>query len=350
MIVDSHAHLVTPQSLYALRTFIDVSGSAHNHNYVVKDEELAPHAASNIAIMDSVGTDIQMLSPRPFILMHSHKNRNAIQRWVRANNDTIAHTVAMYPNRFRGVAGLPQVAGQPIQVVFDEIDRCIDELGFVGVLLNPDPGEGNGQTPVLGDEYWYPLWEKLVAKDIPVHIHSAGCYGRENYSEHFISEESLAVTSVANSNVFSDFPDLKLMISHGGGSVPYQIGRWEAERFGIGSKGEPTIYSNPDGKFHPKEPFAVTLRRFYFDTVIHNPLSLELLIKTVGSERVLFGTEKPGSGSSVIPNSGGKMYDDIKPVIEGMDFLSENEKAAILGDNAYSFFSRLEVEAASTKH
>jgi hypothetical protein len=78
------------------------------------------------------------------------------------------------------------------------------------------------------------------------------------------------------------FPSLRLMISHGGGSVPYQIGRWQAEML------HPGLGGGPD-----TERFETALRRFWFDTVLHNPLSLELLLRTVSPDRVLFGTENP---------------------------------------------------------
>jgi len=105
------------------------------------------------------------------------------------------------------------------------------DLGFVGVSLNPDPYEGKGYTPLLGEEYWYPLWERIVELDVPILIHSAGCEnGRESYSDHFLSEEAIATLSLARSRTFQDFPDLRIIIPHGAGSVPYQIGRWEAER------------------------------------------------------------------------------------------------------------------------
>jgi 4-oxalmesaconate hydratase len=269
------------------------------------------------------------------MLMHSHPRVRDVQVWVAANNDLIARTVALHPTRFRGVAGLPQVAGQPVEVVFDELDRAIDELGFVGALLNPDPGEGDGTTPTLGDEYWYPLYERLAAKDVPIHIHGASCYGRENYSEHFITEESLAITSLARSRVFRDFPTLKFMISHGGGSIPYQIGRWRAERLGIHGLASKSAYEDA-----MTEAFDESLRRLWFDTVLYNKESLELLFKVVGPDRCLFGTERPGSGSAIDPVTG-RSLDDLRPVIEEISFLSPAEKAAIFEGNARTFYARL---------
>ena len=338
MIIDAHAHLVTPDSFFGYRSMLQVSNGLHSRlRPATTDEEIKAAADRNVKVMDGVGTDMQLLSPRPFMLMHSHPHVRDVQTWVGANNDLIARTIALHPTRFRGVAGLPQVGGQPVEVVFDELDRAIDELGFVGVLLNPDPGEGDGKTPTLGDEYWYPLYERLVAKNVPIHIHGASCYGRENYSEHFASEESLAITSLARSHVFRDFPTLKFMISHGGGSIPYQIGRWRAERLGI---------HNLSTEGTPVETFDATLRRFWFDTVLYNKESLELLFKVVGPDRCLFGTERPGSGSAIDPTTGHSL-DDLRPVIEEISFLSSANKAAIFEGNARTFYHRLNTTIAT---
>ena len=75
----------------------------------------------------------------------SEKPEKIVQWWVAANNDAIATSVKLAPTRYRGVAGLPQCAGMPISNTFEEIDRCM-EMGFVGIMINPDPYEGGG-TP-----------------------------------------------------------------------------------------------------------------------------------------------------------------------------------------------------------
>ena len=89
----------------------------------------------------------------------------------------------------------------------------------------------------------------------------------------------------------------------------------------------------------PRETFDETLKRFWFDTVLHNKLSLELLFDVVGSERCLFGTERPGSGSGVDPVTN-RPYDDLKPVIESIAALTDADKEAIFEGNARSLFPR----------
>lgn len=336
MIIDAHAHLFAPPSLYAHRSNLIVAGGQYGSSYRAKvsDADLKTYADQNVAIMDGVGTDLQLLSPRPFLMLNGTARWNDIVDWTRDNNDVVARTVAMHPTRFRGVGSLPQQAGRPVESLFDEIDRVVDELGFVGVLVNPDPSEGMNTSPPMGDPYWYPLYEKLCALDLPAHIHSGQCCnGRETYDEHFMAEEGLAITSVYRAGVFDRFPDLKLMISHGGGPIPFQIGRWRSHR-------EMARANGVVPKDAPR--FDDILRKFWFDTVVHNPDSLDLLFKRVGHDRCCFGTERPGSGGGIDPDSG-RPYDDIKPMIEGLASLDDAAKTAIFEGNARRLFNRLDV-------
>jgi 4-oxalmesaconate hydratase len=335
MIIDSHAHLVAPPSLYAYRSSLTVSRGQHGfYKQTIPDEELAKSAANNVKLMDDVGTDMQLLSPRPYMLVHGNARWDDARAWAEVNNDLIARTQKMHPTRFRGVAGLPQIVGAPVTTLFDEIKRVTEEYGFVAVLVNPDPAEGLNTSPTLSDPYWYPLYEKLCQLDLPMHVHSANCCGRETYDEHFVTEESLAITSLARSDVFKRYPSLKVLISHGGGSIPYQIGRWRSNRqMEIKAGRLPKDF----------ETFDTTLKRFWFDTCLHNQKSLELLFDVVGTDRCLFGTERPGSGAGVDPVSG-RPYEDIRPTIEAITSLTKQDKDAIFEGNARKVFKHLNLK------
>ena len=175
----------------------------------------------------------------------------------------------------------------------------------------------------MGDRYWYPLYEKLCELDVVGHIHSTGSLcERETYSLHFIVEETIAVVGLLNSNVFTDFPDLKILVSHGGGAVPYQLGRFEAQRLRV-----------PGG-----ERFSEAIRKLYFDTVLYTRDALELLIRTVGTDHCLFGAECPGVGSVINPDTGTTM-DDVAPNIQSLAWLSDEDKAKILSENTVRLFN-----------
>ncbi|MBZ5578855.1 MAG: amidohydrolase [Acidobacteriia bacterium] len=335
MVIDVHAHVCAPPELYQWKS-VQISARGA-HGYTPKrftDDVIRDHSDTkrNLRIMDSVGTDMQFLSPRPFQLMHAEKPVKMMEAWAVANHDLIAQQVKAFPNRFQGVCAPPQAPGEPVGIGFAELNRCVKELGFVGLLIDTDPGEGDNSTPTLADEYWYPLWEKMVELDVPGLIHSSGCkHGRESYSQHFITEESLAVLSLINSRVYDDFPKLKIIVAHGGGSVPYQIGRWQAD------------YVMKQGG--TVDEFNRRLKLLYYDTCLHARKSLELLIDLVGSRNVLFGTENPGSGSAANPATG-KSYDDIKPLIDSIDSLSEQDRRHIFEENARRLFTRAHIPAA----
>ena len=332
MIIDIHSHVCAAPELYVWKSNLIASRGAHGSSPLkFKDEFVREHSETkkNLRIMDSVGTDMQFLSPRPFQLMHAEKPWRIVEAWAVANHDYIAQQVTAFPVRFRGVCGLPQAAGEPVTIALPELDRCVKQLGFVGTLIDTDPGEGDNTTPTLENEYWYPLWEKMVELDVPGLIHSTGCkHGRESYSQHFITEESLAVLQLVNSRVFDDFPKLKIIVAHGGGSVPFHIGRWQADHV----------------LFHGStvEDFNRRLKKLYFDTCVHYRKSLELLIGLVSSDNVLFGTENPGSGSVPNPETG-RSFDDIRPLIEEIDFLTAKDRQKIFEENARRLFPRLKI-------
>ena len=101
MIIDAHAHLVAPPSLYAYRSNLTVARGQYGfYKGDVSDADLAKSAAQNVAIMDAVGTDVQVLSPRPFMMVHGDARWDDIVAWTETNNDLIARTVKLFPPIF----------------------------------------------------------------------------------------------------------------------------------------------------------------------------------------------------------------------------------------------------------
>ena len=326
MVIDSHAHIVMPPESF--RYMAELVGGRANPSTTPKvpDASVRKMAEELVRSMDTVGTDVQFISPRPYLQMHSVKPGRVSELWSRHCNDLIARFVEMFPDRFRGVAGLPQYMDEALDVrAIPELRRCVDDLGFVGCLINPDPTEGEGPTPPgLGDPFWHPLYQAMTELDVPGLIHSAGsCSARESYTLKFINEESIAIVSLLGAKTFDTFPKLKIVVAHGGGAIPYQMGRFRSWNV---RKGE-TI------------TFDEQLRKLYFDTCNYSKEAIELLLKVAGTDNVLFGTEKPGTGSARDPISG-RDFDDMKPVIESIEWLTSKQRADIFECNCRRVYSR----------
>jgi 4-oxalmesaconate hydratase len=335
MIIDVHGHVSPPNALYAYQAGLLHARGAHGRGRVrVSDDDiLASHHAKNpnfgnishIEHLDEAGIDLQLISPRPFTLMHSEGPAEIIDWFTEETNDIIYRTTQLFPERFRGVCSLPQTLLTDPASQVRELYRCINELGFVGAMLNPDPAEGGVPTaPGLGDRYWYPFYEALCELDVPALVHSASCRApaRESYTLHFITEETIGIASLLNSDVYRDFPDLKLIFSHGGGAIPYQLGRFKAFWAMHESSAE--------------ESFS----KIMFETCLYTRESIELLIRSVGVNACLFGSEKPGTGSARNPETG-RFFDDIGYYIEGIEWLSASDRIALYEGNARRAFSRL---------
>jgi predicted TIM-barrel fold metal-dependent hydrolase len=330
MKIDIHGHLTAPDSLYAWKAGLLSHRGAHGRGSAgVSDETLreslyTPNPTfggiSHIQHLDDAGVDIQLISPRPYQMMHSEQAR-LVEWYIEETNDIIARTCRIEPGRFRGLAGLPQSMETGPERWVAELRRCVTEHGFVGALLNPDPYEGTAQPPMLSDRFWYPVWEALSELDVPALIHSAGCRppSRETYSLHFIQEETLAVASLVSSKVFDDFPSLKIIVSHGGGAIPYQRGRFEPTALRQGTT------------------FRDMLRKLYYDTCLYSQDSIELLLRAVGIDRCMFGSEKPGVGSTRNPETG-RWIDDIHLLIDDIDWLTDDERDQLFESNARQLF------------
>lgn len=331
MIIDVHGHLSAPSELYAWKAGLLSHRGAHGRGAPhVSDDELRaayilPNASfghvSHLDHLDGAGVDIQLISPRPYQMMHSEQPK-LVQWFTEETNNLILRSAQLFPDRFRGVAGLPQSPELPQSAWLGELRRTAAEQAFVGVLLNPDPYEGTQVPPALGDRYWYPVYEALCELDVPALIHAAGCRppAREPYSLHFIQEETVAVWSLLSSDVLKDFPDLKIVVSHGGGAIPYQVGRFL-----------------PSGVRAGSVPYLDKLRKLWFDTCLYTQEAIELLLKVAGVDRCLFGTEKPGTGSQKNPETG-HWLDDIHLLVNNIGWLTDGDREVLYSGNARKLF------------
>ena len=132
-------------------------------------KEMAP--CGHIEHMQNNGINMQLISPRPFQTMHSEKPGYLVEWYIHECNKIIADSVRLFPDKFFGVGGIPQQGGEPVSVVFAEMEHCVKNYGFKGFLLNPTRMKMMARKRHrVGDRYWYPLYEKACELNVPLHI------------------------------------------------------------------------------------------------------------------------------------------------------------------------------------
>jgi predicted TIM-barrel fold metal-dependent hydrolase len=333
VIIDAHAHVSGPPELY--EHFRDLAGRApgiHPQPIEISDELIRDSLTDHLESVASVGTEMQFVVGRPWAIPTALRQEALVMYITQQVNNLFERCVRLYPDRFVAMATLPQVAGIGTRGCAEELERCVKDLGFIGVKINCDPGEGGISTPHLGDEYWYPLYEKMVELDVPGLLHGGHYnYSREPELGYYPAEVTTGAWALLRTpQVFKDFPNLKIIVGHGGGYLPYQLGRARAFRLH-------EMTANPS-----LESFDESLKRLYFDTVLYNPESVELLLKLAGVDHCLFGTDRPASGDVVDPETGRPM-NDIKSYIDEISWLTEENRQAIYEGNARRLFTRLRI-------
>jgi predicted TIM-barrel fold metal-dependent hydrolase len=268
--------------------------------------------------MDARNIDVQVLGPRPFLLSADMQPR-IYNAWTRFVNDSIAKQCRMHPDRFVGACQLPQdITAPDASHVLPELDRCVTEHGFVGVYVSPDP-LGNHSGPGMAEAWWDPLYTKCEEQGLPIIIHGTAnsdprlAHVPQNYQLNFVAEQYWANQSLAHSDVFDRFPGLRVIVCHCGGALD---------------------------RFIPTDPHLSQRdlsQNLFYDTCAHDVHFLAAAIKQRTVARMMFGTEAPGSGSTVRPETG-KSADDLIPVINALDFLSEQDKLDLFHHNPARLF------------
>ena len=237
MIIDCHGHYTTePKDLHRFRQEQTAAANAKNKALLpsraslkISDDEIRESIEQNqLKLQRERGTDLTIFSPRASGMGHHVGDESVSLEWSQICNDLIHRVCTLFPQNFIGVCQLPQSPGVPPKNSAAELERCVKELGFVGCNLNPDPSGGYFNAPPLTDKWWYPLYEKMVELDVPAMIHVSGCCNPAMHTtgSYYLNADTMAFMQVILSDLFKDFPDLKLVIPHGGGAVPFHWGRF----------------------------------------------------------------------------------------------------------------------------
>jgi len=337
MIVDCHGHYTTAPS--ALQTFRDAQIAALDDPAAapspdgirISDDEIRQSLeGAQLKLQRERGTDLTIFSPRASAMAHHIGTERTSIDWTRACNDLIARVCALYPENFVGVCQLPQSPSAPPVNSARELERCVNELGFIGCNLNPDPSGGYWTGPSLTDRHWYPLYEKMVELDVPAMVHvSSSCNPNFHATgAHYINADTTTFMQFLTSDLFRDFPTLRFVIPHGGGAVPYHWGRYR----GLAQD----MKRPPLGE--------LLLHNVFFDTCVYHLPGIELLLRVIPAENILFGSEMVGAVRGVDPETG-HFFDDTKRYFDALP-LADDVRAKIFEGNAARVYPRLQAKLA----
>lgn len=288
--VDVHTHVVPVQVVAAARRGAGFDGLRIDHDggrewLVHRQGFRYPLPATYFDVeerlrsMDERGISHAVISVAPTLFMYWVEGGEAVG-FCREANDFLATMAADSGGRLTAVATLPMQS--PAEAVA-ELNRAVTDLGMRGAEIGPDV-EG---TP-LDDAALRPVLAAAADLDVPLILHPYYVGARAGLADFYLTNlvgNPLATTVCAARLIFSglldDMATLQLVLMHGGGYLPYQIGRLD---HGYRVRPESGGCAQPPSRY---------LRRFWYDTVTHAPAPLRFLIGMAGADRVLFGTDFP---------------------------------------------------------
>ena len=261
--------------------------------------------------MDEINVDIQALSIMPPLIQYNIEPEFCVG-YCRMQNEGIAEVVKAFPERFVGLANVPLQL--PVEAA-KELEWAMKHLRMKGAQISTDVNGKNLDSPELR-----PFYEKAQELGAFILCHPNNPPGMDTMKKYHLQNlvglpfrTSLAITSLIFGGIMNDFPGLKFCFSHAGGFAPFQRGRWEHG-----------YRVRPECKEFISKPPSEYFKLLYFDTVTHFVPALKYLIESVGSERVLLGSDYPFDMADPDPVA----------TVNSVESISPAEKEMVLGRNA----------------
>jgi aminocarboxymuconate-semialdehyde decarboxylase len=320
---DVHAHCIPPSLLDLLRAEgprlgIELRDDGEGEYAVIRDRvRLAPFRPilgdleARVRAMDDSGVDVQLLAGWIDLTAYA-LDPDAGAEYARRFNEIMAAEADRRPDRFVALGTIP--LQDPARAAA-ELDFAVRDLGMAGVQI---------ATTVDGtdlDEAGLdPFWEAADDLGCLIVLHPCDPLPGVDLSRNFLdnmvgrpAESTIAVGHLLFSGVLERFPGLVICVVHGGGFVPYQLGRMQRGFDAVPKLAAGNITTAP----------SELARRLYYDTVLHDPAPLAFLVERVGADHVLMGTDYPFPMGDPTPV-------DTVNAIPG---LSDEQRRLILGGN-----------------
>lgn len=235
---------------------------------------------AKLSLMDKLGIEVSVMSVSPTLLFHWIE-ASAAKEFAQRANESLAKFIASSDGRLYGMAMVPL---QDPQAAADELRRAVTQLDLRGAQI----GTTMEDTP-LDNPRFDPFFATAAELDVPVNIHPYYVGTRPEFADFYMTnlvgnplETAVAASRMILSGFLDRHPTLKVVLMHAGGYMPYQIGRLD---HGYRVRDEAST--------HIQAPPSTYLRRFYYDTITHAPVPLQFLVRLVGADRVVIGTDIP---------------------------------------------------------
>ena len=325
MIIDVHLHFLSPHAIDAARTNpnrfgVGVLDGERPRLAVGAEPPTRPLLESlyslshHLAFLEAQGIDAAVFGPLMDVAGYSLPPQQGAA-WSRAQNEGLAASLAATGGRHVGLATVPFQS--PAHAV-DELRFAVQSLGLRGAMIDP-----NAMGRALGDSAFDPFWKAAADLAAPIVLHPFVLEAVERFGRHYLHnlvgypfETTLAAGSLILGGTLDRFPSLDVVLVHGGGFLPYHIGRFDR---GHATRAE----ARSDGASLPSS----YLRRFHYDTLVQFTPALVYLVGVAGADRVLLGSDHPF------------WLGDPEPLrIVREAGLPKTAEAAILGGNAARLF------------
>jgi aminocarboxymuconate-semialdehyde decarboxylase len=290
MIVDVHAHGLSEDFIVAAANDphgwrVDIAGP---RRYIAADygplDLLLYDVEGRLTHLRSRDVALQLVSPPPPLV--AAPGHAADVSLARALNVSTARLVADGEALLAGLA-VPSV-GEPERAA-NELQTAVEKHRFLGVMLPSSAGDRPLDDPAFAS-----LFGAIEEMQLFAFMHPTGSFlsaGLQDFTLPIMigwpTETSVAVARLIFSGTLRRYPELKLVLAHGGGTLPYLLGRLDS------AYSAPHHEANPACRAHIDRPPSRYLRQLYFDSVVLNPKTLGFLIDEMGADRVLFGSDFP---------------------------------------------------------
>lgn len=325
MIIDCHSHYI-PQGFIDLlkkgdselqAKLIEKGGQtfvSHNQGYVYPLLPGFYDLSYRIKEMDNAKIDMAVLSTAPPMFYYWAPAKLA-SRVARIINEGIRQAVGTYPDKFRGMGTVPL---QDPEAAIEELHYCVKELGFKSVLIG-----SNVEGKQLDEPEFLPFFQECEKLGVLVNLHPYYVGDKKMFEKYYLTnllgnplDTAVSLSHLIFGGIFDKCPELKIFAAHGGGFLPYQIGRLQ---HGYEVRNEPKVNNCASPLDY--------MKHIYFDSILFNHKALKYLVDIVGSDKVIMGTDYPFD-----------MGEDNPFEFVNETDISRKEKDNILSGNASKLF------------